>query len=55
MLEHIPQRDGITASRLDMRGGMAHPPAGAGLGIDWDWPAIVAQTLPGSHSTEGGR
>jgi L-alanine-DL-glutamate epimerase-like enolase superfamily enzyme len=54
MLEYIPQLDTITTSRLDIRQGAAHPPQTAGLGIDWDWPAITAQTIPGSHSTHRG-
>jgi L-alanine-DL-glutamate epimerase-like enolase superfamily enzyme len=54
MLEYIPQLDAITTSRLEIRGGLAHPAEGAGLGIDWDWDAIRALTVPGSHSTAGG-
>ena len=54
MLEYIPQLDGITTSRLDMQGGLARPSAQPGLGIDWDWQAIKAQTVHGSHSTYGG-
>jgi L-alanine-DL-glutamate epimerase-like enolase superfamily enzyme len=48
MLEYIPQLDAITTSRLDLRAGRAHAPGSPGLGIDWDWPAIRAQTVPGS-------
>jgi len=54
MLEYIPQLDAITTSRLDLRQGQAHPPMGAGLGIDWDWTAITAQTVAGSHAIIGG-
>jgi L-alanine-DL-glutamate epimerase-like enolase superfamily enzyme len=54
MLEYIPQLDAITTSRLDLRGGRAHPPMTPGLGIDWDWDAIKAQTVDGSHATVGG-
>lgn len=50
MLEYIPQLDAITASRLDLRQGRAHPPETPGLGIDWDWDAIRAQTVAGSHA-----
>lgn len=39
-LEHIPQLDRITSSRVTMKDGWAHPPERAGLGIDWDWKAI---------------
>jgi L-alanine-DL-glutamate epimerase-like enolase superfamily enzyme len=55
MLEYIPQLDGITTSRLDLRDGRAHPLGPPGLGIDWDHAAIAAQTVPGSHSIIGGR
>ncbi len=51
MLEYIPQLDAITTSRLDLRAGRAHPPMTPGLGIDWDWDAIHAQTVEGSHAT----
>ena len=54
MLEYIPQLDAITTSRLDIRAGLAHPPEVAGLGIDWDHPAIMAQTITGSHSDHSG-
>ena len=54
MLEYIPQLDTVTASRLDMRSGLAHPPDAPGIGIDWDWAAIREQTVDGSHSTAGG-
>ncbi len=49
MVEYIPQLDAITTSRLDIRNGHAHPPDTPGLGIDWDWPAIRAQIVPGTH------
>jgi L-alanine-DL-glutamate epimerase-like enolase superfamily enzyme len=54
MLEYIPQLDAITTSRLDLREGRGHAPDRAGLGIDWDWNAIAAQTVEGSFSTHGG-
>jgi L-alanine-DL-glutamate epimerase-like enolase superfamily enzyme len=53
MLEYIPQLDAITTSRLDLREGRAHPPSAPGLGIDWDWAAIDAQTVAGSRATVG--
>ncbi len=39
-LEHIPQLDRITRSRVAMKNGYAEPPQEPGLGIDWDWKAI---------------
>ncbi len=48
MLEYIPQLDAITTSRLNIERGQARPPESAGLGIDWDWNAIRAQTVEGS-------
>jgi L-alanine-DL-glutamate epimerase-like enolase superfamily enzyme len=53
MLEYIPQLDAITTSRLDLREGRAHPPETPGLGIDWDWSAIRAQSVPGSAAEIG--
>lgn len=54
MLEYVPQLDAITTSRLDLREGRAYPSEGPGLGIEWDWAAIRAQTVEGSHSMVGG-
>jgi len=54
MLEYIPQLDAITTTRLDLRAGRAHAPMRPGLGIGWDWGAIGAQTVAGSHSILGG-
>lgn len=51
MLEYIPQLDAITGSRLDLREGRAHAPMTPGLGIDWDWDAITARRVEGSHVT----
>ncbi len=45
MLEYIPQLDGVTTSRLDVRHGMAYPPSDPGLGIAWDWEAIRAAAV----------
>lgn len=50
MLEYIPQLDTITETRLDIRGGFAHPPETPGLGIGWDADAIARQVVPGSRS-----
>ena len=40
-LEHIPQLDRITHSRVVMQDGYALPPQTPGLGIEWDWDAIA--------------
>jgi L-alanine-DL-glutamate epimerase-like enolase superfamily enzyme len=39
-LEHIPQLDEITQSRIPIEDGYAVPSTQPGLGIDWDWKAI---------------
>jgi len=39
-VEHIPQLDAITTSRLAMADGFAIAPDAPGLGIDWDFAAI---------------
>jgi len=39
-LEHIPQLDDITISRVVIQNGYAMPSNQPGLGIDWDWKAI---------------
>jgi L-alanine-DL-glutamate epimerase-like enolase superfamily enzyme len=40
-LEHIPQLDRVTRSRVVMQDGHALPSQQPGLGIDWDWDAIA--------------
>jgi len=54
MLEYIPQLDAITDSKLAINRGQASPPDAAGLGIDWNWSAINALTVAGSHSEHKG-
>lgn len=49
MPEYIPRLDVLTAPRLDIREGPAHPPDTPGLGIDRDRTKISAQTVAGSH------
>ena len=44
-VEYIPQLDDVTASRLVIDAGHALPPAGPGLGIDWDWAALEARAV----------
>ncbi len=39
-LEHIPQLDDITHSRVGIEDGYAVPSELPGLGIEWDWQAI---------------
>lgn len=39
-LEHIPQLDDITRSRILIQDGHALPSDAPGLGIEWDWKAI---------------
>ncbi len=39
-VEHIPQLDAITSSRMAMADGFAIAPDAPGLGIDWDFAAI---------------
>ena len=39
-LEHIPQLDDITLSRIAIVDGYATPSAQPGLGIEWNWPAL---------------
>jgi L-alanine-DL-glutamate epimerase-like enolase superfamily enzyme len=53
-VEHIPQLDAITASRMAMADGFAIAPDAPGLGIDWDFAAIerlaVARAAIGNSS-----
>jgi L-alanine-DL-glutamate epimerase-like enolase superfamily enzyme len=49
-VEYIPQLDDITTERMTITGGKAIPSSRPGLGIAWDFEAIVAQAVEGSHS-----
>ena len=40
-LEHIPQLDDITHSRVRIEDGYATPSSEPGLGIEWNWDAIA--------------
>ena len=56
-LEHIPQLDPVTATPIVIRDGHAVPSEASGLGIDWDWDAVAAQsshriTVTGGASKE---
>ncbi len=49
-VEYIPQLDELTGERMQIRDGRAIPSSKPGLGIDWDFDAIEALTVEGSHS-----
>ena len=50
-VEYIPQLDTLTRSPMRIEAGHAIPSSEPGLGIDWDWQAITAQTVAGSAFT----
>jgi L-alanine-DL-glutamate epimerase-like enolase superfamily enzyme len=50
-VEYIPQLDTLTRSPMRIEAGHAVPSSEPGLGIDWDWSAITAQTVAGSAFT----
>ena len=49
-VEYIPQLDDLTGDKMTIRDGKAIPSSKPGLGIDWDFDAIAAMTVEGSHS-----
>lgn len=49
-VEYIPQLDDLTGERMTIHDGRAVPSSQPGLGIDWDFDAIAAMTVDGSHS-----
>ena len=49
-VEYIPQLDAITTEPMTIRDGKAVPSAHPGLGIAWDFEAITAMTIDGSHT-----
>ena len=49
-VEYIPQLDELTGDKMTIRDGKAIPSSKPGLGIDWDFDAIAAMTVDGSHS-----
>lgn len=49
-VEYIPQLDDLTGEKMKIIDGRAVPSNKPGLGIDWDFAAITAQTVEGSHS-----
>ena len=44
-VEHIPQLDDVTSSRMMLRDGYAIPPDEPGLGIEWDFAAIERRAV----------
>jgi L-alanine-DL-glutamate epimerase-like enolase superfamily enzyme len=48
-VEYIPQLDSLTTAPMRIEAGHAIPSDEAGLGIVWDFEAIKAQTVSGSH------
>ncbi len=51
-LEYIPQLDTVTTGPITMQDGLAHAPETPGIGIDWDWDAIIHASV--YHETIGG-
>ena len=45
-VEYIPQLDELTASGMRIEDGFALAPTAPGLGIDWDWDAVSARSIP---------
>jgi len=44
-VEYIPQLDTLTSSSMKIEDGHAIAPSEPGLGIDWDWDAVVGQSI----------
>ncbi len=51
VLEYIPQLDAITNTKMIAENGHAKPSQDPGLGIDWNFEAIAAMEVEGSHTT----
>jgi L-alanine-DL-glutamate epimerase-like enolase superfamily enzyme len=45
-VEYIPQLDAITGGRMQIEDGLAIAPSAPGIGIDWDWGAVAARSIP---------
>lgn len=45
-VEYIPQLDELTATGMKVENGYAVAPDEPGIGIDWDWDAMKAKSLP---------
>jgi L-alanine-DL-glutamate epimerase-like enolase superfamily enzyme len=54
-VEYIPQLDEITTSRLSIERGLALAPMTPGLGIEWDFDAIVRKRVAAIDITTGPR
>ena len=46
-LEYIPQLDDLTATPMQMKGGVAYPSDVPGLGIDWDLDRVACARIEG--------
>jgi L-alanine-DL-glutamate epimerase-like enolase superfamily enzyme len=44
-VEYIPQLDELTTRGMTVEDGMAVAPSDPGLGIAWDWPAVVSRSI----------
>lgn len=49
-VEYIPQLADLTSETMTIKDGRAIPSKSPGLGIAWDFDAIAAMTVEGSHS-----
>jgi len=45
-VEYIPQLDDLTQSSMRIENGHAIAPDAPGIGIDWDWEALTARSIP---------
>jgi L-alanine-DL-glutamate epimerase-like enolase superfamily enzyme len=45
-VEYIPQLDELTGAHMKVEDGHALAPTEPGLGIDWDWEAVKARSIP---------
>ncbi|MBW8638906.1 mandelate racemase/muconate lactonizing enzyme family protein [Hoeflea sp. WL0058] len=55
-VEYIPQLDTLTSRGMKIEDGHAIAPSEPGIGIDWDWDAVVGQSISEFTTTitEGG-
>ncbi|YBV96232.1 mandelate racemase/muconate lactonizing enzyme family protein [Phyllobacteriaceae bacterium JZ32] len=45
-IEYIPQLDDLTGTPMRIENGYALAPDAPGIGIDWDWEAVAARSIP---------